>query len=390
MRQGDFSELLNPSNPFFGGARAVNDPLTGQPFNGNIIPTNRLSPNGLALLRSYPEPTPGFRQGTANFIQSRPTEADQRKDTISVDWNPSERHQVRGRIQNYNFIETSDFRAGTDRAPQIIDRPNNTASMSWTFTISPTLVNEFLATSSADRVHIYVDTRENKYQRSNYGINYPYLFPTGKEITDKIPTTEIQNFATVDGGPYPAASSGPIYDFSNNLTKIKGNHTLKFGALFERAGQNDFDQINVSGVPGGTNNQNGRFVFDNTRTGGTTTGLAISNAAMGLFTTYAELGTRAYTPYRGHMFEWFVQDSWKVKSNLRLEFGLRHSIIQPYYSLWRNIAVFDQGFYDPSKAVTQDPRTGFIVGTTGDRYNGIVFPGDGFPDSAKGRFPIAT
>ena len=150
----------------------------------------------LRYCRSYPEPTPGFRQGTNNFVQARPTEADQRKETISIDWNPSDRHQVRGRIQNYNFIETSAFRAGTDRAPQIIDRPNNTASISWTFTISPTLVNEFLATSSADRVHIYVDTRGDKYQRSNYGINYPYLFPVGKEITDKIPTVEIQNFAT--------------------------------------------------------------------------------------------------------------------------------------------------------------------------------------------------
>lgn len=390
MRRGDFSELLNPSNPFFGRAVVVNDPVTGQPFAGNIIPQDRVSANGLALLRAYPEPTPGFIQGSNNFVQARPTEADQRKDTLSIDWNPSDRHQIRARIQNYNFIETSAFRGGTDRAPQIIDRPNNTASMSWTFTISPTLVNEFLATSSADRVHIYVDTRGNKYQRSNYGINYPYLFPTGKEIQDKIPTIEIQNFATVDGGPYPAASSGPIFDFSNNLTKIKGNHTLKVGALFERAGQNDFDQINVSGVPGGTNNQNGRFVFNNARTGAPTSGLAIANAALGLFTTYAELGTRAYTPYRGHMFEWFVQDSWKVKPNLRLEFGLRHSIIQPYYSLWRNLAVFDIGSYDPSKAVTQDPRTGFIVGNTGDRYNGIVFPGDGFPDSAKGRFPISS
>jgi len=390
MRQGDFSELLSPSNPFFGRAVVVNDPATGQPFAGNLIPANRLSPNGLALLRAYPEPTPGFRQGTNNFVQARPTEADQRKDTISVDWNPSERHQVRGRILNYNFIETSAFRSGTDRAPQIIDRPNNTLSLAWTFTISPTLVNEALVTTSADRVHIYVDTRGDRYKRSAYGINYPYLFPGGKEIDDKVPTIEIANFAQVDGGPYPSASSGPIYDFSDNLTKIKGNHTLKFGALFERAGQNDFDQINVNGVPGGTNNQNGRFVFDNTRAGGTTTGLAISNAAMGLFSTYAELGTRAYTPYRGHMFEWFVQDSWKIRPNLRLEYGLRQSIIQPYYSLWRNIAVFDQGFYDPSKAVTQDPRTGYILGTTGDRYNGIVFPGDGFPDSAKGRFPIST
>src|SRR6266511_3585538 len=49
MRRGDFSELLNPNNGFFAGARIITDPLTGQPFPGNIIPQGRLSPNGVAL-----------------------------------------------------------------------------------------------------------------------------------------------------------------------------------------------------------------------------------------------------------------------------------------------------------------------------------------------------
>ena len=71
------------------------------------------------------------------------------------------------------------------------------------------------------------------------------------------------------------------------------------GVSFERSGENDFDQIRTSGVPGGSNNQNGRFVFTDTRAGSTSTGLAIGNAAMGLFNTYAEIGQRAYTPYRG-------------------------------------------------------------------------------------------
>ena len=43
MRQGDFSELLDPNNGFR-AALAIIDPLTGQPFPGNIIPANRLSP----------------------------------------------------------------------------------------------------------------------------------------------------------------------------------------------------------------------------------------------------------------------------------------------------------------------------------------------------------
>ena len=74
------------------------------------------------------------------------------------------------------------------------------------------------------------------------------------------------------------------------MSWIKGGHTFKFGYYFEYSGENDFDQINVSGVPGGTNNQNGRFQFSDTRTGGgATSGVGIANAALGLFDVYSEI-----------------------------------------------------------------------------------------------------
>src|SRR5262249_35870704 len=88
------------------------------------------------------------------------------------------------------------------------------------------------------------------------------------------------------------------------------------------------------------------------------------------------------------MWEWFVQDSWKATPKLRFEYGLRHSIIQPYYSLWRNMTVFDPRAYDPAKAVQVD-RNGNAVPGSGDPYNGIGFPGSGFTDGAKGRVPVA-
>ena len=57
MRQGDFSELLNPSQVFT-TARSVTikDPTTGIPFPDNIIPKSQLSPNGLGILKAYPVP----------------------------------------------------------------------------------------------------------------------------------------------------------------------------------------------------------------------------------------------------------------------------------------------------------------------------------------------
>ncbi|MBS1790025.1 MAG: carboxypeptidase regulatory-like domain-containing protein [Acidobacteria bacterium] len=407
MRNGDFSELADPNNALK-VVRYIKDPLLSGNCNAtdqtacfkdggilNKIPANRLSPNGLAFLRAQPDPIPGFFTSSGqNFFQDRPTTDDQRKDTLSLDFYPNERHAIKYRLSLYHYVGVSAFRSGTDRAPQIIDRPNQTTSIGWTWTVSPNWISETLVAGSRDQVFIAVDTRGNAYQRSKYGINYPYIFPDNKEIFDKIPTIDgVDQFVTLDGGPYPSSSTGPIYQFSNNWTNIRGNHTFKFGGYFERAGQNDFDQINVSGTPGGTNNQNGRFVFSNSTPNAT--GVAIGNVALGLFDTYAEIGKRSFTPYRGHMFEWFIQDSWKATPKLRIEYGIRHSIIQPYYSLWRNMVIFDPKFYDASKAVTQDPKTGFITSNPNDliaRYNGLVIPGNDWPDAAKGpgRVPIAN
>ncbi|MBK7927026.1 MAG: carboxypeptidase regulatory-like domain-containing protein [Bryobacterales bacterium] len=384
MRTGNFSELLNPSTGFFNTARVVNDPTTSTPFAGNIIPASRLSPNGIAFLRTYPTPTPGFRQGTANYFQIRPNPQNQRKDTVSIDYNLSQSQVLRFRHSNYNWEAIDAFRGGFDYAVTDWDRPNKTASLNHVWTVSPTMINEFMIAASVDRVFIDIDRTGNRFARSTRGINYPYLFTEPKEINDKVPTVEIANFASIDGGPYPARSTGPIYQLSNNFTKIAGNHQFKFGAYWERAGQNDFDQINVSGVPGGTNNQNGRFIFADSRGGASSTGVALTNAAMGLFSSYAEIGPRSFTPYRGHLFEFFGQDSWRVNQKLKLEIGFRGSWMNGYFkSLWGNMAVFDPKLYDNARAAVVDRASGNVL--SGDRFNGVYIPGTEFPAAGKGR-----
>ena len=56
MRQGDFSELLDPTNFFYGKVGRIKDPATGNPFPNNIIPKGQLSPNGLGILNVWPLP----------------------------------------------------------------------------------------------------------------------------------------------------------------------------------------------------------------------------------------------------------------------------------------------------------------------------------------------
>ena len=370
MRNGDFSQLLG-SNPFFSTPQIIRNPVTGQPFQNNIIPSNMLSPNGIALMNMYPEPTAGFQQGANNAIFNSDNPQDQRKDNIRFDYRLNKDNQLTYRYSKYNWVAIDAFRGTFPFARTDWDRPNSTQNINWTRTFGGNLINEFSYSYSIDQVFINVFTESGLYKRSRTGINYPYIFPDRKEIEDKIPSVTIDTFTRIDGGPYPSSSEGPIHVFSNATTYVKGRHTFKAGISVEYSGEDDFDQINVNSIPGGTNNQNGQFFFNNSTTA--RSGLGIADMALGLFTNYAEIGERAFTKWRALATDIFVQDSWKPSSNLTIEGGVRWAIWPPWYSTTNNIANFDPRFYDPAKAPIVNPATGRLVG--GDRYNGIVAAG---------------
>jgi len=374
MRRGDFSELLNPANRFFGRAITLTNPLTGQPFPNNVIPASQLSANGMALLNAYPLPTPGYSQGTNNAIFNSENPQDQRKDNIRFDYRLNNTNQLTFRYSKYSWVAIDAFRGTFPYARTDWDRPNSTQTLSWTSTLRSNLINEATYTHSLDQVFINVFTGTELYKRSRTGINYPYIFPANKEIPDKIPTITIANFTEIDGGPYPSSSQGPIHTFSDAATLVKGRHTFKAGAVVEYSGEDDFDQINVQAIPGSTNNQNGRFEFLDNRAGGS--GLAVANVAMGLFSNYGEIGQRAFTKWRALATDVFFQDSWKPASNLTIEGGIRWAIWPPWHSQTNNIANFETQFYDKATAAVIDRASGRITG--GNRYNGIVLPGTGF------------
>src|SRR5712664_2796132 len=404
MRTGDVSELLNPSNFFFKKVVVINDPKTGQPFPGNIIPPcpkpvgSCATPNGLGILNAYPAPnlTTPINQNQNLYLTALHPQ-NQRKDTIAIDINVTSKQRLQFRRNSYAFWEYQPLDGGSGETPKYFDRPNQTNSLDYVWTIRPTLVNETLATFSLDRVYIpvdapnFLDRTKGAVQGAGYfGLTYPYIFPAGKLLPNRIPTVIMSSFSTLSGGPYPSHSQGPIYGISDSLSWIKGSHTFKFGFLFERSGENDNDEINVNACPTCTNNQNGLFQFTDSRSGQPTSGLAAANAALGLFDTYSELGQRAYTIFRSSMYESFAQDSWKTSPKLTVNYGVRYTVIVPYSALWRNMSVFDPALYDPTKEVKIDPVTGTVIPGSGDRYNGLVIPGSGWPSSAKARVPEAT
>ncbi len=400
MRNGNFSELLSP-NTFYSclspsGAATTGtcangqifSPTTGLPYSGNIIPASDLSANGLALLRAYPNPNASAT--TYNWADAALYSEKQRKDTIVMDFIPRDAHRIRFTSLNYNYDDYEPHYGNFNRNPRIFHRPNQVGVLHYAWTASPSLINELVVSAATDHVFINIDTTKGLYDRTLYGINYPFLYSAStKTIPNKIPTIGISNFGTLDGGPYPSHSGGIVYGIGDNVTKVLGNHTLKAGFNFEYAGENNFDQISVSStVPGATNNQNGFFRFTDTRNNlknngiAASTGKAVANSAVGLFDTYGEIGQRSYTLYRGTMYEGFLQDQWRARPNLVIEAGIRYSLMNPYYAKWGNQDVFSPSSYNPANAVTVNPTTDIVTG--GDRYNGIVIPGSGFPSSATG------
>ena len=417
MRAGDFSELLDPNNFYYKKAVIIKDPKTGLPYPGNVIPApgsaaaatmTPYSQNGLGILNEWPAPNLSTPiNGNQNWFFSASHPQNQRKDTLAVDVNLTEKQRLRFRRVYFTFFEYQPLDGGTNETPKYFNRPNYTYSVDHTWTISPTKVNELLLAYSQDVVHIpvnaagFLDRTKGAAQCTGcFGTDYGYIFPVSEKlIPNRIPSVNMTNFSGLSGGPYPSHSAGPIVDLSDSFTWVKGNHTLKFGGLYEYSGENDNDEINVSACSTCTNNQNGQFGFSDTagnfvRPGFTlaSTGAAVANAALGLFDTYSELGHRAYTIFRGSMWEGFAQDGWNATQKLHIDYGVRYSVIVPYHARWGNMIVFDPTFYDPSQAVTIDPKTGLITGspTIAQLYNGMVIPGSGFPSSAQGRVPEAS
>jgi Carboxypeptidase regulatory-like domain len=383
MRNGDFSSLLP--------GRVIRDPATGLPFPGNIIPAEKMSAQGRALLNAFPLPTPGFAQGANNWIGNPSVFNNQRKDSLKIDWVPNTSHRLAVRhTWAPNFWN--------DPEPMgvystIWDYPGRTLAATFTSTLTSSFINEASFSWGSTSPSKYFGQRNCDYcpgggdaflypRQSDVGINYPYLFPGTKLDPDKIPNVAIQGFTSINNAAYPGSWNDFVFLWADNATKIYKNHALKTGVSIERSGMNDRIQLSFAQAPA-TTNQNGSFRFFDTRPGGS--GSAIANTALGLFDDYTEFGNKPNTKWLAMAYDVFAQDSWKPTRDLTLEFGVRYSLWQPWGTTNQAMASFQSGFYNPAIAPVIDRAGGFVV--SGDRFDGVVLPGDAPTDEALKDFP---
>ncbi|MGD0508424.1 MAG: carboxypeptidase regulatory-like domain-containing protein [Terriglobales bacterium] len=159
---------------------------------------------------------------------------------------------------------------------------------------------------------------------------------------------------------------GNSFQWSDNLTKISGNHTLKFGVDFRRQQFNQFYYYNVNGTfdyYGGGPNDPAAYEPD-----GVTENL-YPNYLLGLPDSYGQ-GSAQVEYVRNNGLYLFAQDSWKIKPNLTLNYGFRWELNTPLADKAQHVETFR-----PGQSSTVYPCGGATDCTSEDAI-GLVVPGD--------------
>jgi hypothetical protein len=165
---------------------------------------------------------------------------------------------------------------------------------------------------------------------------------------DGVPSITFNNLGTVLGVPADTPNQfNNTYQIQDNFTKVLGTHTLRFGAQFH------YDQINYRNFFG----EDGVYTFDGSESGVDYVDFLLGAVGGGGF---IQAGKQLLDS-RSKYFGMFAQDSWRVRSNLTINYGLRWEFSQPWYDTQNKISTIVPG--QQSKIFTNAPT-------------GLVFPGD--------------
>ncbi|MGE0102542.1 MAG: carboxypeptidase regulatory-like domain-containing protein [Blastocatellales bacterium] len=405
---GDFSQTRSGN----GTDITIYDPLTGQPFPGDVIPANRIDPNGQAILRKF-----GSFANFANFNtpgnyafnhQSQASAGYPRREySIRVDANITENTRTFIRYTRDADQQMLPYglgwTGGSNQIPlDVLDfkqAPAWNGTYNLTTTLTSTLTNEFVFGASQN--NLTLDPSDpNAASYGGFGFNWatPFPYPASQFININFGNGYAAGHTWAGSNGYtqfPYKNSNTTFDFYDNVSKVSGSHTLKAGIYIQRSRKDQAAGDSMAIVFNPLNNPGGTANLANTAN----TGHAYADALLGAFNSLRQPTTGIYQgQYRSTNVEWYIQDNWKVNRRLTLDYGLRMNWIQPQFDQRLQGAFFDPDRYDPAKAVRLyrranggrnaiDPANpnvllpsfliNRIVPGSGDPFNGMIRPDQG-------------
>ena len=352
--------IYDPKSITCGAASCANGTgYVATSFPGNVIPKTRFDPVAVKFLSLNPYntanlaptftttgPTNDYLSGNI-YLSDRQaylgkvdqTLSDRQKIFVRYIWN---KYRVIGSRNNILYAwRAIDNTALSFGLPEPIDERNIAAG--YIFTISPTVINEF----------------QIGYQRRNDTIN-PATANQGWAAALGIPGVGPQTFpgfiasgsSSFTWTANPGGGSRTINEdviIADNLTKVHGLHTFKFGYQGIRQRENDITASQPSGA----------FTFPSTLSGAPlvpNTGNSFATFELGAVSSanFTQLLSN-YLP-RWFMNQFYGQDDWRIRHNLTLSIGLRYSLETP--------ANTQYGLKSAFSPTATDPLTGLKGGIT--------------------------
>lgn len=390
-RGGDFSDVCP-------GSECPVNPATGLPFAGNKV---TIDPNAQAIMNAL-IPAPTIDNGANSFFIGSVTEPlTWRQELVRIDHNFSPKLRLMGRYihDSYSAVDPTVSFVGNP-FPSIqtkIGTPGTSFVVHLTATVTPTLLNEFVASYSAD--HLFL-VNSGPFQVPS-GLTMTGLFATGSGGAqfEQIPGISLANGAaygggfTVNPGFMPWINSNPTYAYRDTATKIIRNHNLQFGGEFIAIQKNEPSAPTSVGL-------GGILTFDEQSP--VTTGNSFADFLTGNIASYAQTSAIVKYYYRYKIFEPYFQDDWHVNKRLTLNLGLRVSMFGTNRDSTRTSFNFEPSAYSSGSAPTIDVNGSvtnvpgaLIPSATANPFNGIVQCGGkggtaSIPAPVLAAFPSAT
>jgi hypothetical protein len=367
---GDFGHLLNTQ----GKQVTIFDPLSARPnpnvagvirnpFPNNVITPDRIDPVAREISKYWPSPnTPGAAHtGVNNFVRTDSNWISKNTFSVRIDHDFTARTRA---FFRYSYDQTPNrsapaYGAGDlaspVRGPQKIGRYNAVAEVNRVF--SPSLLA--MLRVSFGRLENSRFPYSNGFDVTKLGfpkslaaaLRSPAAFPAvmvnGYSVSANLPNTVT---GVTLGSSEIVANVSNDYGAAGSATKAFANHSLKFG------GELRWLQLNLA-----TNGGSAGFGFYSSFTQGpnpaqssTTSGSALASFLLGAAGTPSVLGgsvsTTPFLALENQYRALFVEDIWKLRTNLTLTLGLRYDSESPRTERHNQLTNFDSHKRPPLSA----------------------------------------
>jgi Carboxypeptidase regulatory-like domain/TonB dependent receptor len=327
-------------------------------FPNNIIPLGCLDPTAVDLLQYIP--TPANNNSALVTTPVQPERADQFTLKLDHRLTNNQNLSVYYYFDDHHVVSPfAQFQAAGANIPgfgSITDERFQQYNISHSWTINNTTINEFRFNYNREAQRtfqhpVFTTTVQNscppapQWLIDGTGGNPIPCFSDGTPQNtlgihpnlgpqhEGLPFIQVNGGFTIgNNGEGELPQVGNSFQWSDSLSKIVGNHSLKFGADVRRQ---RFDQTLFFDV-------NGEFFVDQTSTNSTLGDTALSDYLLGLPGSYGQ-GAANREDVRSTGFYLFAQDSWKIKPNLTLNYGLRWELNTPIADIGHHVQTFRPG-----------------------------------------------